>query len=151
MTHMVYKMDDVSDVIHYSDVIMSAMASQISAVLIVSSTVFSSKDQRKHQSSAWLAFVRGIHRWLVNSFHKGPVMQKMFPFDDVIMSWCILHILLEIGGIMCSFTGKLLPYIAKCVLIFWMTVETCTEYVCIWHWTNWFFHKKITSIPLYAS
>ena len=42
-------------------------------------------DQRKHQSSALLAFVRGIHRWPVNSPHKGPVTRKMFPFDDVIM------------------------------------------------------------------
>ena len=41
--------------------------------------------QRKHQSSASLAFVRGIHRWPVNSLHKWPVTQKMFPFDDVIM------------------------------------------------------------------
>ena len=32
-----------------------------------------------------LAFVRGIHRWPVNSQHKGPVTWKMFPFDDVIM------------------------------------------------------------------
>ena len=32
-----------------------------------------------------LAFVRGIHRWLVNSPHKGPVAWKMFPFDDVII------------------------------------------------------------------
>ena len=30
-------------------------------------------------------FVRGIHRWPVNSPHKGPVIRKMFPFDDVIM------------------------------------------------------------------
>ena len=42
-------------------------------------------DQRKHQSSASLALVRGIHRWPVNSPHKGPVTRKMFPFDDVIM------------------------------------------------------------------
>ena len=35
-----------------------------------------------------LAFVRGIHQWPVNSLHKGPVMRKMSPFDDVIMvSW----------------------------------------------------------------
>ena len=45
----------------------------------------SGTDQRNHQSSASLAFVRGIHRWPVNSPHKGPVTQKMFPFDDVIM------------------------------------------------------------------
>ena len=42
--------------------------------------------QRKHQSSWLLAFVRGIHKWPVDSPHKGPVMQKIFQFDDVIMS-----------------------------------------------------------------
>ena len=42
-------------------------------------------DQSKHQSSASLAFVRGIHRWPVNSPHKSPVTRKMFPFDDVII------------------------------------------------------------------
>ena len=45
------------------------------------------RDQRKHQSSASLAFMRGIHRWPVNSPHKGPLTRKMFPFDDVIMHW----------------------------------------------------------------
>ena len=43
-------------------------------------------DQRKHQSSAALVFVRGIHRWPVNSPHKGPVTRKMFSFDDVIIT-----------------------------------------------------------------
>ena len=70
---------------HYSDVIMGAMTSQITVVLILHSTVCSDTDQRKHQSSASLAFVRGIHRWPVNSPHKGPVTRKIFPFDDVIM------------------------------------------------------------------
>ena len=69
---------------HNSDV-MSAMASQITGVSIVYSTVCSDADQRKHQISASLAFVRGIHRWPVNSPHKEPVTRKMFPFDDVIM------------------------------------------------------------------
>ena len=49
------------------------------------STVHSGADQRKHQSSPSLAFVRGIHGRLVNSPHKGPVTWKMFPFDDIIM------------------------------------------------------------------
>ena len=70
---------------HYNDVIMGAMASQFTSLTIVYSTVYSGADQRKHQSSASLAFVRGIHRWPVNSPHKGPVTRKMFPFDDVIM------------------------------------------------------------------
>ena len=66
---------------HYSDV----MASQITGVSIVYSTICSGADQRKHQSSASLAFVRGIHPWPVNSPHRGPVTRKMFPFDEVIM------------------------------------------------------------------
>ena len=58
---------------------------QITCLAIVYSTVYSGADQRKRQSSVSLAFVRGIHRRPVNSPHKGPVMRKMFPFDDVIM------------------------------------------------------------------
>ena len=48
-------------------------------------TVYSNADQRKHQSSASLAFVRGIHRWPVNSHTKGQWRGKYFPFNDVIM------------------------------------------------------------------
>ena len=73
---------------HYSYVIMSAMASQITCVWSDYSTVCSGADQRKHQSSAWLDFVRGIQRGPVNSPHKGPVTRKMFPFDDVILMGC---------------------------------------------------------------
>ena len=80
---------------HYNDVIMVAIASQITSLSIVFPTVYSDADQRKHQSSASLAFVQGIHRWPVNqgirrwpvnSPHKWPVTRKMFPYDDVIMS-----------------------------------------------------------------
>ena len=70
---------------HFNDVIMGSMASQNTNLTIVYSTVYSNADQRKHQSSASLAFVRGIHRWPVNSPHKWPLTGKMFPFDDVIM------------------------------------------------------------------
>ena len=71
--------------VHYNDVIMSTMASQITSLTIVYPIVYLSADQRKHQSSALLAFVRGIHRRPVNSPHKGLVTRKMCPFDDVIM------------------------------------------------------------------
>ena len=64
---------------------MSMTASQITSLTIVYSTVYSGTEQRKHQSSMSLAFVWGIHRRPVNSPHKWPVTQKMFPFDDVIM------------------------------------------------------------------
>ena len=75
----------VTSTLHYNDVTMSAMASQITSLTTVYSTVYSGTNQRKHQSSASLAFVIGIHRWPVNSPHKGPVTRKIFPFDDVIM------------------------------------------------------------------
>ena len=65
---------------------MGSMASQITTFSIAYSAIYSGADQRKHQSSASLAFVRGIHRGLVNSPHKRPVTRKMFPFDDVIMN-----------------------------------------------------------------
>ena len=64
---------------------MGTMASQITSLTIVYSTVYSGADQRIHQSSASLAFVWGIRRWLVNSPH------KWFPFDDVIMI-CLISI-----------------------------------------------------------
>ena len=82
----------------FRDVIISAMASQITSLAIVYSTVCSGADQTQHQSSASLAFVRGNHRWPVNYPHKGPVTRKIFPFDDVIMqqqttTWYNFHLL----------------------------------------------------------
>ena len=67
---------------YYNDIIMGEMASQITSLTIVYSTVYSGEDQRKHQSSASLAFVRGIHWWPVNSSLKWPVTRKMFSFDN---------------------------------------------------------------------
>ena len=69
----------------YNNVLMSAMASQITSLTSVYTTVYSGVDQRKHKNSESLAFVRGIHRWPVNSSHKGPVTRKMFPFGEVII------------------------------------------------------------------
>ena len=65
--------------VHYNDVILGAIASQITSLTIVYSTVYSVADQRKHENSASLAL------WPVNSPHNGPVSRKMFPFDDIIM------------------------------------------------------------------
>ena len=70
---------------HYDDVIMDAIASKITSLTIVYLNVYSGADQSKHQSSASLVFVWGIHRGPVNSPHKWPVTRKMFPFNDVIM------------------------------------------------------------------
>ena len=65
---------------------MTMLASQITSLPVVCSIVYSDVNQRKHQSSASLAFVREIHRGPVNFPHKWPVTRKMFPFDDVIMT-----------------------------------------------------------------
>ena len=80
----VYHWEGIS---HYGDVIMGAIASIITSLATVYPTVYSDADQRKHQSSASLAFVRGNHKGPVNSPHKWPVTRKMFPFDDVIMNY----------------------------------------------------------------
>ena len=76
---------------HYDDVKMTMLASQLTSLTVVYSIVYSGVNQRKHQSSASLAFVREIHRGPVNFPHKWPVTRKMFPFDDVIMqSACLI-------------------------------------------------------------
>ena len=81
---------------HYNDVIISGMASQITSLVILYSSVYSGVDQRKHHSSASLAFVMGIHRWPVNSLHKGPVTRKCF---HLMTSSCLVTI--------CQFTPML--------------------------------------------
>ena len=73
---------NMGEIYHFSDVIMSVMASLITGVSIVYSSVCSGADQRKHQSSTSLAFVRGIHRWPVYSQHKGQSNA-----DDVSIWW----------------------------------------------------------------
>ena len=50
---------------------MRTMASQITSLTIVYSTVYSAADERKHQSAAWLAFVRGIHKRRVTGLCEG--------------------------------------------------------------------------------
>ena len=78
---------------------MGAIATQITSLTNVYSTVYSGGDQSKHQSSASLALVWGFHRWPVNSPHKGPVTRKMFSFDDAIMSGSTMIIVLWWGDI----------------------------------------------------
>ena len=70
-------------IIRYNDVIMGVIASPITSLTIVYPTVYSHADQRKHKSSASLAF----HPGPVNSTQKWPVTRKRFPFDDVIMPY----------------------------------------------------------------
>ena len=72
-------------VINYSEVIMSAVTSQITWSRLFTQPFVRTQIKKNHQRSVSLAFVREIHRWPVISPHKGPVTRKMFPFNDVIM------------------------------------------------------------------
>ena len=89
--HWIYSIEFTH--IHYDDVMMGTIASQITSLTIVYSTVWSAADQNKHQSSASLAFVWGIHQGPVNSPHKWPVTRKMFPFHAIIMKLLAKYIL----------------------------------------------------------
>ena len=76
---------------HYSVVIMGTMASQITSLTIVYSTICSGADQRKHQSPALLAFVRGIHRsYKANAFTCKAAYQ--YWFGPMVWNYGIGHI-----------------------------------------------------------
>ena len=88
------------------------MGSQITGVSMVDTTVCSGLYLGKYKCCASLAFVRGIHRWLMNYPHKGSVTRKIFPFDDVTKifkdlpgtNWCEDQLkILGITTKMCSF------------------------------------------------
>ena len=74
---------------HYNDDTMGVMTSQITSFMIVYSSVYSDADQRKHQSSTSLAFVRGIHQWPVNYPQKrvsNNIKTNMVKFP--LIWWC---------------------------------------------------------------
>ena len=95
------------EVYHYIDVIMS-VASQITSVC-------SCADQRRHWSSASLAFVRGIYRSFSSQRHKR---QKMFPIDDVIIHCyiilpCLTHFAIYQCELYISFICRLVPWVLR--------------------------------------
>ena len=98
---------------HYYDVTMSKMASRITSLAIVYSSVYSGADQR-------------THRWPVNSPSKGPVMRKMFPFDDVIMmrigniSWVSNGTQLIIFHCLLSITLQNIPATVSAIVTIWI-------------------------------
>ena len=106
---------------HYNDVIMSTMASQITSLTIVYSNFYSGADQRKHQSSASPAFVRGIHR----SPHKGPVTRKMFPFVDLIMN----------SKVPLQYIPKIMHIVSLCCVLLWFVSDYFYPYASgLLHW-----------------
>ena len=124
---------------HYNDVIMGAIASEIASLTIVYSTVYSDADQRKHQSSASLVFVQGIHRGPVNSQHKWPVTRKMFPFDDVItiIRMSLLHFIIISDYV----TYWILSSVRNNCNNLWHLGPTILEHANIY----WFFFRKYSS------
>ena len=88
MTRSIHTERIVRQQSHYIDVIMTTMASQITSLAVVYSTVYSDADQRKHQIPASLAFVCGIHRdrWIPRT--KGQLRGKCF---HLMTSSCIKH------------------------------------------------------------
>ena len=110
---------------------MGTMASQITSLTSVYSTVYSGADQSKHQSSASLAFVWGIQRGPVNSPHNKPVTRKMFPFDDVIMRYQLTHYLMYSNYLyMCEISQNtaLFMIMSSNGNIFRVTVYLCGEF-----------------------
>ena len=130
---------------NYGDVIISAMASQTTSVSKVCSTVCSGTDQRKPHSSTSLAFVRGIHRWAVNSPHKRPVTRKMFPFDDVIMdtAYVIRKPLSNVCAYHIFWANEFIPIIvilSQCVVYLFGSYDT--NRICLVAFICTQFHKS---------
>ena len=75
-----------------------------------------------------LSFVRGIHRWPVNSRHKRPVARKMFPFGDVIFT---AYIESDILVPRCQAQGLLLPCCQLCLPCQQSAVRSCRDDIVI--------------------
>ena len=105
--------------IHYNDVIMTTIASQIISLTVVYSTIYSDADQRKHQSSVCVTgFCVGNSPGPVNSPHKWPVTRKMFPFDDFIM---LLYCTISISLVMFEIKYLFLRILPNFLLLSGMT------------------------------
>ena len=100
---------------HYDDVIMTTMSSQITSLTVVYSTLYSDADQRKHRSSASLAFVWGIHRdrWIVRT--KGQLRGKCFHL--MTSSWLVGFELGHLCACSCHSTSR-------CNYINWLSVNS---------------------------
>ena len=126
--------------VHYNDVIMTTMASQITSLTVVYSTVYADANQRKHQSSASLVFVWGIHRdrWIPRT--KGQLRGKCFHL--MTSSWVTQITQSFIHGLSLNFctklhhdnTSKLASYN---VLKSWYCSRCANPCVCaisLWFW-----------------
>ena len=133
----------------YYDIIMGTMATLITSLTSVYSTVHPDADQRKHQSSASLAFVWGIHRRPVNSPHKWPATRKMFPFDDVIilLLWRLCFALFAVKAYKPTITSVELDN-WECVKVTWSkqpnkNMPTAVDVEIRLPWVNWKTDRQI--------
>ena len=134
---------------NYCDAIMGTMSSQITSPTIVYSTAHSGRYQRKHQGSASLVFVWGIHRWPMNSPHKWPVTRKMIPFDDVIMNSTPGYERFTVRMPKCVFQPSQVHWLIYMIYLTWLLeamFPTKVEYANVLHlqakdWSNVMFLK----------
>ena len=123
---------------------MSTMASQITSLAIVYSSVYSGSDQRKHQISASLALVRGIHRSPVNSPHKGQWRGKYF--HSVTSTWWFCRdfslscfsVVLQLHTAICRLAISNWPPLEHVIIcdepISWSSMDEYRYRLCIRHW-----------------
>ena len=122
---------------HYNDVIMGAMASRITGVSIFYSTLCLDVDPRKHQSSASVAFVRGIHLWQVIPLTKRPFKRIIFPFDDAILHELMNHLVIE------TWLLKIIPlwpvpmHMIRYIYVIVGTRGNLTHCSCYCKWIYW--------------
>ena len=76
---------------------MRVTASQFTCLLTVCLAICSGWHQREHQSPHYRLSMRGIHQWLVDLPHKGPVTWKIIPFCDVIMKELCITVPIPLG------------------------------------------------------
>ena len=118
--------DESSD--HYTDVMMTIMASQITSLTVVYSTVYSDADQIKHQSSASLAFVGGIHRdrWIPRT--KGQLSGKCFHLmtSSDFAKFTRLVIL-----------SSHLEMLSRAWLAYCLVQSKISEWLDDWNWRSW--------------
>ena len=114
-----------SEYLHHSSVIMSMVVAQITGVSIVCSNVYSATS-KKISKLGIIGLCEGIHRWPVDSAHKGVITRKMFPFDDVIL--VPSNINYRTNYIEVCFAGdiKTLPFFVQASLNSWYIVGRCS-------------------------
>ena len=91
--------------LHYDDVTMGGMTSQITSLAIVYSTVYSGADQRKHQSPATLAFVRGIPAQMASNAETASIWWRHHDCGQIIIFTCGLERYTHYQGLQYITTG----------------------------------------------